>query len=65
MNDAEQAAYWKGAYERMAARNVVLTDALKPFANIGILSGSDCDTVKQVIEIGTIRAARKAMGIET
>jgi hypothetical protein len=63
--DAEQASYWKSAYERMAARNIALTEALKPFADIGISSGSDCDTVKQTIEVGTVRAARRALGIET
>ena len=59
--DAEQAAYWKGCFERMSARNVALTEALKPFADIGISSGPDSDTVRQMIEVGTIRKAREAM----
>lgn len=39
MTDAERAAYWKGAYDRMASRNFELTaalEAIKKHADAGI-----------------------------
>lgn len=33
MTDVERAAYWQGAYERMAARNIELAGALRAAAD--------------------------------
>jgi hypothetical protein len=59
--DAEQAAYWKGAYERMSARNITLSEAIKPFADLGIGSGPDDQQDSYKIEYGAIRSARSAI----
>lgn len=61
MTDAEQASYWKGSYERMAARNIELADAIKPFADLGVGSGPEHETETYRIERGAIRNARRAL----
>lgn len=59
--DVEQAAYWKAAFERMAASNVEMAAALKPFADLGVGSGPDHQADNYKIEYGAIRAARSAL----
>jgi hypothetical protein len=64
MTDEDRAQYWKGAFERMAARNIVMGKALTPFADLGVGSGPDDQQDNYRIEYRAIRAARAALETE-
>ncbi len=59
--EIDREGYWKSAFDRMAARNHRLSDALKPFADLGVSSGPDHQADKYNIEIAAIRNARAAL----
>lgn len=59
--DGDCAAYWQGAYERMAARNIQVEGALKPFADLGVGSGPEDETETYRITRKAIRDARAAL----
>lgn len=53
MTEAERTSYWQGAYERMAALNIELSEAAAPFARYGeILRGQKVRGDAVMVELG-------------